>query len=197
MAEGSTVEKYRVRFLPDNIETIIEKGTSLLEAALAAGVHINAYCGGTGVCGTCKVKIESGRVESKLSEKITQEEYNRGLRLACRTTVLSDLEVTIPVQSRLGKAVQTRERVKGSGIAASGWTYKPPFEKRFIELSRPSLDDNVSDLFRLMRGLKDSCELIDLPIDFEVIKKLPGGKSQFQLWKQRPNSAIKTQPAQK
>ena len=25
-----------------------------------------------------------------------------------------------------------------------------------------------------MRGLKESCELIDLPVDFEVIQKLPG-----------------------
>jgi len=169
MAEDSAIERYRVRFFPDNVQTTVEKGTSLLETAIAAGVHINAYCGGTGVCGTCKVKIESGTVESQISEKITQEEYNKGLRLACRSTVLSDLEVTIPIQSRLGKAVQTRERVKASGVAASGWNYNPPFEKRFLELPPPTIDDNVSDLFRLMRGFKDSCELIDLPVDFEVI----------------------------
>jgi uncharacterized 2Fe-2S/4Fe-4S cluster protein (DUF4445 family) len=173
MASSSIKEKCKVRFLPDSVEAIVEKGSSLLAAALSAGVHINASCGGMGVCGTCKVKIESGEVESKHTEKLTDEEYQKGLRQACKSTVLTDLEVTIPVESRLDKAVQIRERNKSSGVAAKGWKYDPPFAKHYLELPAPTLDDNVSDLFRLMRELKASCDLIDLPVDFEVIQKLP------------------------
>jgi ferredoxin len=79
--------KCRVKFSPDNVEVMVEKGSSLLSAALAAGVHINASCGGTGVCGTCKVKIESGAFDRKPSNKLTKEEGQKGLRQACQTTV--------------------------------------------------------------------------------------------------------------
>ncbi|MFW6054923.1 MAG: 2Fe-2S iron-sulfur cluster-binding protein, partial [Thermodesulfobacteriota bacterium] len=45
----------RIRFLPHEREIEVEEGTSLIRAALEAGVHINASCGGTGVCGKCRV----------------------------------------------------------------------------------------------------------------------------------------------
>jgi uncharacterized 2Fe-2S/4Fe-4S cluster protein (DUF4445 family) len=166
-------DKCKIHFKPDNIEISVDKGSNLLSAAMLAGLHINASCGGMGVCGTCKVKIESGLVESKSSEKLTRDEIQRGFRQACKSSVLTDLEVFIPVESRLDKAVQTRERNKSSGVAAAGWKFSPPFAKHYLELPPPTIDDNVSDLFRVMRGLKETCELVDLPVDFEVIQKLP------------------------
>jgi uncharacterized 2Fe-2S/4Fe-4S cluster protein (DUF4445 family) len=141
---------------------------------MAAGVHINASCGGMGVCGTCKVKIENGSVESTPTEKITEEEYSHGIRQACQSRILTDLTVTIPVESRLDRAIQARERKKSSGVSAIGWKFSPPLTKYFLELPPPTLEDNVSDLFRLKRGLKQYYNLDDLPIGFEVIRKLPG-----------------------
>lgn len=165
--------KCKVRFIPDNIEIEVDKGTNVLSAAMAAGVHINASCGGMGVCGTCRVKIESGDVESIRTEKISEEEYNQGLRQACQSRILTDLVVTIPVGSQLDKAIQARERRKSAGASATGWKFNPPLSKYYLELSPPTLDDNASDLFRLMRGIKQSYNLSDLPVDFEVIQKLP------------------------
>ncbi len=49
--------KRRVHFEPDNADIMVEKGSNLLQAAIDAGVHINASCGGAGVCGTCKVLL--------------------------------------------------------------------------------------------------------------------------------------------
>ncbi len=40
-----SIDKYRVVFLPENTEVQIEGGKSLLEAAMSAGIHINASCG--------------------------------------------------------------------------------------------------------------------------------------------------------
>ncbi len=168
-----TEVKCKIRFIPDNIEVAVDKGTNLLSAAMTAGVHINASCGGMGVCGTCKVKIESGTVESTRTEKISDEEYNQGIRQACQSRILTDLIVTIPVESRLDKAIQARERKKSAGVSATGWKFNPPLNKYYLELPPPTLDDNASDLFRLMRGLKQSYNLSDLPVDFEVIRKLP------------------------
>ena len=37
-------------------------GDNLLQVARDAGVYVAASCGGTGVCGTCKVLIKEGTV---------------------------------------------------------------------------------------------------------------------------------------
>jgi uncharacterized 2Fe-2S/4Fe-4S cluster protein (DUF4445 family) len=173
MAEAAIGVKCKVHFMPDNIETVVDKGTNLLSAAMIAGVHINASCGGTGVCGTCRVKIDSGTVESKRTERISEDEYKHGTRLACQSLILSDLTVTIPISSRLDKAVQARENKRLAGVAVTGWDYNPPLNKYYVELPPATLDDNASDLFRLMRGLEQKYHFNDLPVDFDVLKKIP------------------------
>jgi len=122
-------KKYNVVFLPENIEVQVKPGSSLLEAALTAGVHINASCGGTGVCGTCKVKLVSGNVETEPTEKLKESEIEQGLRLACRSLVNSDLVVEIPLESSLDKAIRAGENRRSAGVSASNWKYAPPVQK--------------------------------------------------------------------
>ena len=40
----------RVTFLPNDVTIEVPQGESVIRAAMAAGVHINASCGGDGVC---------------------------------------------------------------------------------------------------------------------------------------------------
>ncbi len=68
MAKSPPQKRYSVRFEPDGVGIIVEPGANLLETAIAAGVHINASCGGSGVCGTCKVLIKKGEVQSEITE---------------------------------------------------------------------------------------------------------------------------------
>jgi uncharacterized 2Fe-2S/4Fe-4S cluster protein (DUF4445 family) len=164
---------YKVIFLPYDIEIQVKQGTSLLEAALVAGVHINASCGGTGVCGTCKVKIVLGSVDSDPSERINKSEYDQGIRLACRSRVVSDVVIEIPLGSRLDQAIQARENKRSAGVSALNWNYLPPVKKYFLELPPATLDDNASDLFRLKRGLKEKYQIEGLQIDLEVLRKFP------------------------
>jgi uncharacterized 2Fe-2S/4Fe-4S cluster protein (DUF4445 family) len=174
MAGATPPEKYRVLFQPDNLEISAEKGSNLLEAARAGEIPLYASCGGAGLCGTCKVKIESGQVDSPKTSKISNEEYRLRIRQACKTRILSDLVVVVPPQSRLEKAIQASERAKSSGVSASGWKFDPPLKKYYLELPAPTLKDHTADLSRLMRGLKQDCNFCDLPLDFEVIRALPG-----------------------
>ncbi len=175
-------EKIKVHFDPDLIEIVVVQAANLLEAAIAAGVQINASCGGAGVCGTCKVIIEKGEVTGSRTEKLSETEYEQGFRMACRSSVVTDLTVHIPVESRLEKTAS----VRGSGelaaggqqldaepeVLAAGWEFKPPLSKLFIELPPPTLDDNVSDLSRLLRGLKRQYHLENVAVDFGVVRKL-------------------------
>ena len=73
MTRSSSNKKVRVHFDPDNVDVVVEQGDNLREAAIAAGVHINASCGGAGVCGTCKALIKKGEVESTRTEKVSEE----------------------------------------------------------------------------------------------------------------------------
>lgn len=72
---------YKVNFLKGK-RVKVESGISLLEAAVLAGVLIDALCGGRGTCKKCKIKIAGKEV------------------LACQTKVNSDLKVCVPKQSK-------------------------------------------------------------------------------------------------
>ncbi|MBI4302712.1 MAG: DUF4445 domain-containing protein, partial [Chloroflexi bacterium] len=178
MAKDLASKKRRVHFEPNNVDIVVEQGANLLEAAIEAGVRLTASCGGAGTCGTCKVLIEEGEVDSTRTSRVSDEEYARGLRQACQSRVLTDLTVYVPVESRLETSVLARER-KGLAAAqrfealATGWRFSPPLSKYYVELPLPTLADNVSDLSRLLRSLKQQYKLRNLTVDFEVVKKLP------------------------
>jgi uncharacterized 2Fe-2S/4Fe-4S cluster protein (DUF4445 family) len=176
MTEGSAGKKYTVHFEPDNIDIVVEQGANLMETAVAAGVHINASCGGAGVCGTCNVLIKSGNVESARTDTVSIENYKKGFRQACQTKVNSDLAVEIPAGSALEKAVLEREsgEITSQTAAAlvSGWHFDPPVKKLYLELPEPTLEDNLNDVSRLLRGIRQQYGLDGAAVDFSVVTKL-------------------------
>jgi len=153
-----------IHFLPDDVIIEVEEGDNLLSAAAGAGVYIHAHCGGDGVCGKCKVKIEQGTVISDLASKLKKKEHDQGLRLACQSTVDTDIVVRIPeAVTADGRALKRKPKTTRSISARSldaligTWQVDPPVEKRFLKLPPPSLEDNVSDFQRMLRAIKRSC----------------------------------------
>lgn len=139
--------KYQVTFHPSNRKTLVSEEENLLQAAMEAGIHINASCGGSATCGKCKVKILKGAVESPRHQKLSQWEYDEGYRLACLTSIQSDVEVEIPVESQVDKSVLS---LKGEREAQKyllspqdiyqlvpGWEVDPAVFKRYVELIPP------------------------------------------------------------
>jgi len=95
---------FRVIFNPMNAVVEVELGITLLDAAREAGIMISSICGGHGECGTCRVVLAKGEVSdvsTKHRKWLSPQERSEGYRLACLTRVLSDCEVTIPVESRV------------------------------------------------------------------------------------------------
>jgi len=174
----------KVTFKPNDVSIHVDKGTNLLEAALAADVHVNASCGGQGVCGKCRVIIESGGVDSKKTENISQEDFEQGVRQACGTLVVSDCTVEIPVESRGPQALVVTERDMGlaermvsdleTEPLGEGWAMDPLAVKVPVRLTPPTLEDNVSDLARLRDGLKGQHGIEDLSIEVRCLKEMPG-----------------------
>ncbi len=184
MADSLPQDMYKVHFEPDNIETAVEEGANLMETAVSAGVHINASCGGAGVCGTCNVLIKSGQVESRRTDKVSKGDYEKGVRQSCQSKVLSDLIVEIPVESRLEKAVLSREQsdIKTQAALVSGWSFDPPLKKLYLELPPPTMEDNSSDLSRLLRGIRQQYGLDGVSADYYVVDKLANTLRQAD-WK--------------
>ena len=170
----------RVTFKPYDLTIEVEEGENLLRAALEAGVHINASCGGEGVCGKCKVLVESGDLETTRSGLLTDDEWNLGYRQACQCRVQDDVVVRIPPESLLDRRTLTRRR---GGIALrpspidlaalkSEGLYNPAFKKRFVKLQPPTLADNTNDLARLEEGLARQHAVESLTLDFFLLRKL-------------------------
>lgn len=173
---------HKISFVPHGKEVMAENGSTLIRAAMDAGVHINASCGGEGVCGKCRVLIESGEVAGGISEKLSQEDIDKGYRLACLSKVSSDLLVRIPVESAIDKATLNRldtprktarirtvnlEDLKEKGLFA------PPVEKKYLELPPPTIQDNVPDVSRIVRALRNDHGEHRLEFDMSVIRKIP------------------------
>jgi uncharacterized 2Fe-2S/4Fe-4S cluster protein (DUF4445 family) len=177
------MEKKTVRFLPADQKVDAVPGDNLLDIAMDAGVHINAACGGEGACGKCRVVIQSGEVTSKQSSTISPEDFEKGYRLACQTWIKGDVEVFVPEESQLDKRAVKGARVHehtGRHIVSQeieklvgGAWYNPALKKFFVELEPPTLDDNASDLSRLLRALKQQHSLENISIDFLLLQKLP------------------------
>ena len=172
MTEDNAEIKYTVRFEPDNIDIVVNQGDNLMEAAVAAGVHINASCGGAGVCGTCNVIIKRGQVESVRADKISEHDYKKGFRQACKSRIMSDLVVEIPSISKLERAVLSREELMSSSALASGWKFDPPVKKVYLELAPPGMQDNTSDLARLLKSLKQQYGFDNVSVDSNILYEL-------------------------
>jgi len=163
------MDKFKVTFYPDNKSIEVERGKTILSAAISAGVYINSSCGGDGVCGRCKVILKKGQVVTHPTGRISLEERSRGFHLACLTTIQSDLEVEIPPESRLDlelrlKGLYSESEEIEAPVSVLGdeiFVHSPLATKLYLELPEPNLEDKISDLERLYRQIR---RIQDIPI---------------------------------
>ncbi len=170
----------KVTFNPYGITVEAPEGTNLIRAAMDAGVHVNASCGGEGICGKCRVILESGEIDSAHSESFSSDDWDSGCRLACQSSIVGDVAVRIPSESLIDRATITRRRagialrpnpIEIENIKKAG-LYNPAFQKRFIRLQPPSLSDNVCDLARIEKALARQHEIPNITLDFHLTRKL-------------------------
>ncbi|HPV40456.1 MAG TPA: ASKHA domain-containing protein [Spirochaetota bacterium] len=169
-----------ITLLPDNVTVAVPRGENLLRAAHAAGVHINSSCGGQGTCGKCRVLVKKGSVTGGKTEKISDADFARGYRLACLSHIETSLEVEIPPESRLHRGVLDSSRVKRPTgrlampreTEALAGTHHPVIEKKCITIDAPDLEDNASDLSRILRALKKQHGIDDVSADYPAIREL-------------------------
>jgi uncharacterized 2Fe-2S/4Fe-4S cluster protein (DUF4445 family) len=163
------MNKVKVKFLPFNKTVEINKGTTILESARLADIHIQSICGGDGVCGKCRVILKQGKVSSLTTSLLTPEEIDDGVILACESKVFEEVQIEIPPESRAdeGEILLSARAQKYLDIYSAVEELEPDIiheakilfssplaTKLFLNLAPPSLEDTVSDLERIYRELR-------------------------------------------
>ena len=177
--------KYKVQFLPDGKEVIVTEGTTLLEAAEKAGIYISSLCGGEGLCGECRLQVTSDRAKADKNAIgfLSKEEIENGYVLACQTRVEDNMEIMVPVKSRLEEIKIVTEGIpltysEPESISIHGESadltsfYEPLVNKVYLELNEPTLDDNVADIDRVTRELRKKVRFSSFEISLACLQNL-------------------------
>jgi len=157
--------KYTVLFKPDDVSVSVDRGTTILDAAVRAGVDLNSSCGSKGTCKKCKVIVE-GPVEIEARSELDQKMLDKGYRLACQTHITGEVTVFVPEEARL-QAHQIMDKHDEHGLVS----LSPLTEEKGIKLDPPSLVDSLGDLERLARYLDIDAGQLGLPLS--VLRELP------------------------
>ena len=159
---------YRVTFEPDGRTLEVPAGRTLLEAAQAAGVQLEAPCGGRGTCGGCRVLIpDDPPAPSEACRRVLSgEEIGRRLRLACQVRVRRDLCVVIPEEARRRDQVILTEGV------AFDVPLRPNVRKVAVRVPEPSVTDQRADADRLLDALAEA-GLDGLTVGPAMLRELP------------------------
>lgn len=175
------MENHTVRFLPHDRAIRVQQGETLIRAALEVGVHINASCGGDGVCGKCRILVEEGNVEGGRSEMIGKTDMEKGYRLACKATVCGDVVIRIPVESEMDAyalkrptAARHMARILQPALETppADHPYTLPVEKIYLELPPTVAGDNSPDTTRLVNALRQEHNERRLAMDLDLIRRL-------------------------
>jgi uncharacterized 2Fe-2S/4Fe-4S cluster protein (DUF4445 family) len=177
LREAPHPERVRLRFLQAGEDHAIKEarvpaGTTVFDAASWNGVAIDSTCGGHGTCKKCKVRVVSGSSEPTPvdSRAFSADELRNGWRLACRAAAHEDITVEVP-------PLQTRPKAALAGVGRHV-ILRPAVQKRYLELVEPTLEDQRSDLERVLDAMDD----VEPRVPLEVVRGL-GATLRAADWK--------------
>jgi uncharacterized 2Fe-2S/4Fe-4S cluster protein (DUF4445 family) len=151
-----------LKFAPMGVETRVPPGVNLFDAASWNAVPIDSTCGGHGTCKKCKVRIVEGDtpISSLDIRAFSPTELKDGWRLACRAVATTDLAVEVP-------PMVTRPKAATVGVGRQV-ILRPSLQKRYLEMEDPTLEDQASDLERVLREIDD----LDVRVSLDVLRDL-------------------------
>ncbi len=154
--------RFELVFEPAGDKVRVPPGVTVFDAASWNGIAIDSTCGGHGTCRKCKVKLlDPGMpVSPPDTRAFSADELRAGWRLACGVQVSTDLRVEVP-------PLVTRPKAATVGVGRKV-ILRPAVQKRYVELTAPSLSDQTTDLERLLERLDD----LELRADVHVLRSL-------------------------
>ena len=179
---------------PDDAKKVrrarVERGASLLDAARAAGVAMDATCGARGRCRSCRCKILSGDVSPATMQDTLQlghEEVRERFRLGCQTRPVTDCEIiALPPRSEAGHQILTGANPTGGGVTdGTGFAIDSGVTKHVVAASPPREEHRqTSDLGQVLEAMGSS---VDRRVPLSAMRRIPG-----ELRKQRGELTVTT-----
>ena len=179
---------------PDDANAIrrvrVRRGASLLDAAQAAGVGMDATCGARGRCRSCRCKVLSGDVSPATMQDTLQlghDEVQERFRLGCQTRPVTDCEViSLPPKSEAGHQILTGANPAGGGVMdGAGFAIDSGVTKHVVTASPPREEHRqTSDLGQVLEAMDST---VDRRVPLTAMRKIPG-----ELRKQRGELTVTT-----
>lgn len=143
----------QIKFIRENQIASVEKGTTLLQAQIQAGLFPDAPCGGHGNCGKCTVDIR----QSAQSPWQTVH--------ACQTHVECDLEVYTHPHTQ-------NAQILTSSFCASIASFDPPLKcvELHVPSNRPGKSAAEWELFKL--ALCDASKRNDWQVNLPIVNRI-------------------------
>ena len=153
-------------------EARVPAGTTIFDAASWNGVAIDSTCGGHGTCKKCKVRgrLRQAPISPVDPRAFEPDELRNGWRLACRAAAHEDMTIEVP-------PLQTRPKAALAGVGRHV-ILRPAVQKRYVELDEPTLEDQQSDLERLLDAMDD----VEPRVPLDMVRTL-GGTLRESDWK--------------
>jgi uncharacterized 2Fe-2S/4Fe-4S cluster protein (DUF4445 family) len=154
--------RVELSFQPGGQRVRVPPGVTLFDAASWNGIAIDSTCGGHGTCKKCKIRIIEGSapVSPLDARAFSPDELRDGWRLACRALAERDVQVEVP-------PLVTRPKAATVGVGRQV-ILRPAAQKRYLELTEPSLADQQTDIERVLAALDD----LELRVDLAVLRGL-------------------------
>lgn len=158
-------------------------GETLMEIAKTNGVDIDAPCGGNGTCGKCRVLILEGEVDCEQTKHITQEDWDKGWRLACQSRVKDTLIVEVPDSASAFKTgIRTADLNDPQTFAIfeniqvdlteAGLMKERAVFSAVVTMSEPTLDDTMPDNERIIWAAEDVTGCENITLSFPALMEL-------------------------
>ena len=164
----------RVHFETRDPPVIVSSEETILEAATRSQIGISAICGGSGLCGKCRIVVLEGQQclsPITTSEKlcISQDDLSKGYRLACCATVRgnADVVVKVPTESNVEE-----RRLLVAGVHTE-IPLHPAVRKIVVRLKRPTIHQIRSDTEIVQDATSERTSLTHLTFSHSAMSQLP------------------------
>lgn len=175
---------YRLHFPHLDREIAARENETIFQSARRHGVRIVGACGGRGTCGSCVVRVHGevaqvhGQPDAIVDDEqdpVHKADRRKWLR-ACQLSARSDCSIEVAPRS-LAAVVRAetdngeKEMLPLAAVVSA----------RDIAVPAATLQDNLSDIDRVLRGLGQA----DANIDLEAARLLPGllrAESHAETW---------------
>src|SRR5262245_17184994 len=150
-------------FVTNGTKVRVPAGVTVFDSASWNGIAIDSTCGGHGTCHKCKVRLGGAAPVTRHDARtFSKDQLEDGWRLACLVKATADLDVVVP-------PLTTRPKAATVGVGRQV-ILRPAVQKRYVELAEPTLEDQTTDLDRLLAAIDD----LEPRADLHVLRRLPG-----------------------